>query len=108
MRKLVIGLALASTAIATPSLARDDAWYIQGDIGVMKLEDSDFDIAGAKNVASLDSKYGYDGGIAIGYDFGAFRLETEGSYRRAKNDEYATALGIVDATDCCYCINTEI
>jgi OOP family OmpA-OmpF porin len=98
MRKLVIGLALASTAIATPSFARDDAWYIEGDFGAMIVEDSDFDIAGINNAASLDSKYGFDGGVAIGYDFGPFRLETEGSYRRAKNDEYSTAVGTFDAS----------
>jgi len=93
MRKLVIGLALASTAIATPSFARDDAWYIEGGFGAMIVEDSKFDIAGLNNAASLDSHYGYDGGVSIGYDFGAFRLETEGSFRRAESDEYSTAVG---------------
>ncbi|VWX53174.1 OmpA family protein [Novosphingobium sp. 9U] len=96
MRKLVIGLALASTAIATPSFARDDAWYIEGDFGAVLVEDSSFDIAGINNAASLDHKYGYDGGVAIGYDFGPFRLETEGSYRRAKADEYTTGAGTFD------------
>ncbi|KPQ29724.1 MAG: OmpA family porin, partial [Porphyrobacter sp. HL-46] len=35
MRKLVIGMAMASTALASPALARDGQWYIQGDGGVM-------------------------------------------------------------------------
>ena len=39
MRKLVISLALASTVLATPALARDDSWYIEGDAGGMILED---------------------------------------------------------------------
>ncbi|MET1755021.1 outer membrane beta-barrel protein, partial [Novosphingobium sp. RD2P27] len=90
MRKLVIGLALASTAIATPSLARDNAWYIEGGFGAMIVEDTSFDISGINNAAAVDSDYGYDGGVSIGYDFGPFRLETEGSYRRAENDEYTT------------------
>ncbi|WP_039857253.1 outer membrane protein, partial [Novosphingobium pentaromativorans] len=86
MRKLVIGLALASTAIATPAFARDDSWYLELDFGGMIVEDADFDIDGVNNAASLDTHTGYDGGAAIGYDFGGFRLETEASYRRAEND----------------------
>ena len=86
MRKLVIGLALASTAIATPAFARDDSWYLELDFGGMIVEDADLDIAGVNNAATLDTHTGYDGGAAIGYDFGGFRLETEASYRRAEND----------------------
>ncbi|MEN9932016.1 MAG: hypothetical protein RIS17_589, partial [Pseudomonadota bacterium] len=32
MRKLVLGMALASSALATPALARDDSWYIEADV----------------------------------------------------------------------------
>ena len=46
MRKLVIGMALASTAIASPALARDDAWYVEVDGGVMIVEDLEFDVNG--------------------------------------------------------------
>jgi len=88
MRKLVIGMALASTAFATPALAREGSWYLQLDFGPMIVEDSTFDIGTVKNASRLDSDYGYDGGAAIGYDFGAFRLETEASYRSADNDSY--------------------
>ena len=35
MRKLAIGLALASTALASPALARDDQWYVGVDGGAM-------------------------------------------------------------------------
>ena len=38
MRKLVIGMALASTAIASPSLARDGAWYVELNGGPMIVE----------------------------------------------------------------------
>ena len=86
MRKLVIGLALASTALATPALARDDSWYVEIDGGVMKLEDLQFDIGTLNNAASLDTDYGYDFGGVVGYDFGPFRLETEASYRNANAD----------------------
>ena len=83
MRKLVIGMALASTVLATPALARDNSWYAELDFGPMIVEDSDMDSL----QSVLDSDYGYDGGGAIGYDFGAFRMEAEASYRSADHDE---------------------
>ncbi|MEQ1496363.1 MAG: hypothetical protein ABL912_11480, partial [Novosphingobium sp.] len=44
MRKLVLGMALATTALATPAMARDDSWYVELDVGAMKAEDTIFDI----------------------------------------------------------------
>ena len=35
MRNLVIGLAMASTALTAPAMAREGQWYIEGDAGVM-------------------------------------------------------------------------
>ena len=87
MRKLVIGMALASSALATPALARDNAWYLELDFGPMIVEDAGFDIGAVNNGATLNTDYGVDGGGALGYDFGAFRLEAEASYRTADNDD---------------------
>ena len=86
MRKLVIGMALASTALATPALARDDSWYIEGDVGGVLVEDME-NLAGP-GVGTLNTKIGYDACIAVGYDFGGFRLEAETSHRRASADGY--------------------
>ena len=87
MRKLAIAMALASTAIASPALARNDAWYVGVDGGVMLVEDMDLDISTAtttfNNAVSIDHDKGFDAGGVIGYDFGAFRLEAEASYREA-------------------------
>ncbi|KPH57570.1 OmpA family protein [Novosphingobium sp. ST904] len=83
MRKLVLGLALASTAIATPALARDKSWYLELDFGGMIVEDADLKVDGVSNAATADFKTGFDGGAVLGYDFGPFRLETEASYRQA-------------------------
>jgi len=83
MRKLVLGMALATTALASPALARDDSWYIEADAGAMIVEDSSFDIGTTANAATVDHDYGYDFGGIIGYDFGGFRLEAEASYREA-------------------------
>lgn len=97
MRKLLMGLALASTALATPALARDNSWYVEVDAGAMIVEKTDLAIAGINNAATLKTKTGYDVGGIVGYDFGGFRLESEVSYRRAKVDRITAANGnIVD------------
>lgn len=99
MRKLAVVLALASTALATPALARDDAFYIGAELGPMIVEDIDFDIGALDNAASVDHEYGWDAGGVIGYDFGGFRVEVEGSYRRADVDgiNASTTLPVVTA-----------
>ncbi len=94
MKKLAIAVALASTAMASPALATDGAWYIGLEGGPMIVEDIDLNINDTQ-AASIDHDYGYDFGGVIGYDFGAFRLEAEGSLRRADvKSVVATGLGI--------------
>lgn len=89
MRKLAITLALATTALSTPALARDDAWYVGVEGGVMIVEDIDFDINGAIDVATVDHKrYGYDADAVVGYDMGPFRLEAEVGYRASNVDAF--------------------
>ena len=88
MRKLAIALALASTALAGPALARDGAFYIGVNGGPMIVEDVTFDIGSLQNVAVADHDYGYDVDGVVGYDFGAFRLEAEVGYREARLDSY--------------------
>ena len=44
MRKLAVVLALASTALASPALARDNSWYVGVEGGAMIVEDIDYDI----------------------------------------------------------------
>lgn len=86
MRKLAIGLALASTALASPALARDDQWYVGVDGGAMIVEDLHIDVGTTTNGIKIDHEYGYDFGGVVGYDFGPFRLEAEASYREADPD----------------------
>src|SRR3954471_10043281 len=99
MRKLAIVVALSSTVLATPALARNSAWYVGGDFGGMIVEDVQFDYGLQPTVPSsssaqlvLNHDYGYDGALFVGYDLGAFRLEAEVSYKRARVDdiEYST------------------
>lgn len=87
MRKFVIGMAMASTALTAPAMAREGQWYIQGDGGAMLVEDVQFDVDGNLNDAEAGFEEGYDFGGVVGHDFGAFRLEAEASYRAADMDE---------------------
>ncbi|MGB7417540.1 MAG: outer membrane beta-barrel protein, partial [Erythrobacter sp.] len=87
MRKIVIGMAMASTALTAPAMARDGQWYIQGDGGVMIVEDVDIDVDEDLDSATAEFDTGYDFGGAVGYDFGVFRLEAEASYRAADLDQ---------------------
>lgn len=95
MRKWIIGLALASTAMATPALARDGQAYFELDGGVMKLSDIDFDIGAVDDAVEIDTDdWGYDFGAIVGYDFGGFRLEGEVGYRGVEQDELTSTVTI--------------
>ncbi|MDN3647074.1 outer membrane beta-barrel protein [Pontixanthobacter aestiaquae] len=99
MRKLVIGLAMASTALASPALARDGQWYVEVGGGPMLIEDVDFNVNDGAGEVTADTKEGYDFGGVVGYDFGAFRLEAEASYREGDIDNLvADAVGIPRTT----------
>ncbi|MEO9133285.1 MAG: flagellar motor protein MotB, partial [Sphingomonas sp.] len=90
MRKLAIALALASTALATPALARDNSWYVGVEGGAMIVQDLHFDIGALPRAATVDHNYGYTVDGNIGYDFGAFRVETEVGYQSATVDRYTS------------------
>jgi outer membrane protein OmpA-like peptidoglycan-associated protein/opacity protein-like surface antigen len=91
MRKLAVTLALATTALATPALARDNAWYVGVEGGAMIVEDIDYDLTTPTGgVTTIDSNYGYDVGGTVGYDFGALRVEAEVAYKSASVDEIRT------------------
>ena len=91
MRKLAIVLALASTALASPAMARDDQWYVGVDGGAMIVEDLDVDVGATANGISISSRTGYDFGGLVGYDFGGFRLETEVAYKKTDPTTVATS-----------------
>jgi OmpA-OmpF porin, OOP family len=95
MRNLAIGLALASTALASPSMARDGQWYVGVDGGAMILEDLDYSIGAAPIQAVGDSKVGYDFGGVVGHDFGGFRLEAEVSLREADLKSFSSTVAAI-------------
>ena len=90
MRKLAIAIALASTAMASPALARNDAWYIGVEGGASIVEDANYDIGTLTGAASADHDTGYDFDGIIGYDFGGFRLESEVGYKSAGINQYTS------------------
>ena len=87
MRKLAIAVALASTALAKPALARDHSPYVGLEGGVMWVEDADVDyddgVLNLTNAITVSHKIGYDVDVIAGYDFGMLRLEGELAYKRA-------------------------
>src|SRR3546814_20821738 len=92
MRKLALAVALASTALATPALARDNAWYVGAEGGAMIVEDFDYDISGGTLLAtdgSVDDDLGSDIDGVIGYDFGAFRAEADVGYRGSPHGPFS-------------------
>src|SRR3982751_790593 len=92
MRKLAIAAALASTALATPAVARDHSIYVGLEGGVMWVEDSPFGVTdNATNPQfTIDHKTGYDVDAIAGYDFGAIRVEAEVGYKHAGIDTVNT------------------
>jgi OOP family OmpA-OmpF porin len=95
MRKLALAAALATSALATPALARDNSWYVGIDSGVTIVEDADltFQSATTSRTISADHHKGLDADAVIGYDFGGFRLEAEAGYKRAEVDLDASGFG---------------
>ncbi|MBD3759728.1 outer membrane beta-barrel protein, partial [Rhizorhabdus sp.] len=97
MRKLAILAALASTALAAPAFARDNAWYVGVEGGGMMIEDMKFDVTGgtlspAGGRATADTSTGFDVDGIVGYDFGMVRVEGEVGYRRARVDSFSTTV----------------
>jgi OmpA-OmpF porin, OOP family len=84
MRKLAIIAVLASTAMATPALARNDSWYIGLEGGPQIVEKLNLDIGTVRNAQSAKQRVGYDVDGIVGYDFGAFRLEAEVAYKESR------------------------
>lgn len=86
MRKLAI-LALASTLISSPALARDGSAYVGFEGGAMRAMDTelnyDSDDVDLDDAAIIDYSTGIDLDFIAGYDFGTFRAEAEFGYKRA-------------------------
>ena len=103
MRKLAIAMALASTALASPAVARDNTWYagIEGGFMVvtdtrLDYNDDEFDLTDA---IVLEHKSGLDVDVLAGYDGGMFRGEVELGWKRAKLDDVKVVESLADDVD---------
>jgi len=102
MRKLAIAMALASTALAAPAVARDGSWYVGVEGGLMIVEDGDFDATATfggrtvRDAVAIDHKTGVDLDLIGGYDFGSIRAEVETGYKRASLDRINQGRGLLD------------
>jgi len=87
MRKLMVAAALVSTVLATPAMARDGSIYAGIDAGLLRPNSLKLDYDSAQLSVSdglrLHHKWGYEGDLVGGYDFGMFRLEGEIGYKHA-------------------------
>lgn len=89
MKKIAFFLASAAAIAAVPAQARDGQPYIGINGGVLLEDQVDVDLANTDpqtNAAFADTNTGIDADVVIGYDFGSFRLEAEGGYKRAGYD----------------------
>ncbi|WP_294173768.1 outer membrane beta-barrel protein [uncultured Sphingomonas sp.] len=109
MRKTLLATAIAVVAVASPAAARDGSPYIGIEGGVLFPKDQDANVdvdftttqtpatpagpAGPVDVTfdnayGLDYKRGRDLDVIAGYDFGAFRLEGEVAFKRARLNDF--------------------
>ena len=99
MRNVAVAVALATTALAGPTLARPvQTWYVGVEGGAVLAEDQDFKITSTSGVVTnngIKANYnvGYDVDGVIGYDFGGFRAEFEIGYKDNKLDSFAINSG---------------
>lgn len=102
MRKALIGLALTTAMVAAPAAARDGAWYagVEGGLVFGSNFDVDYDAnadgtiqEGEQNLVRFHNKTGWEAGLIFGRDFGGFRLEGEGAYKRIGVDRVTSAPG---------------
>jgi OmpA-OmpF porin, OOP family len=75
-----------------PGPDRVTHWYVGGEFGAMIVEDTNVDIGAVDNALRLNYDYGYDGGLFVGYDLGAFRIEAEAAYKKADLDSFNTII----------------
>lgn len=92
--KTILAAILASSVLASPALARDDSWYVEADFGGMWVPETDLDIGITPDAAKVRFQRGWEAGGVIGYDFGQFRLEAEGTYRWTRANQLTTVVNI--------------
>lgn len=94
MNRTAILLASTAAFVAVPAQAREGQVYIGVNGGVSLEDQVDVDVAATDpqiNGAFADTNTGVDVDAVVGYDFGWFRLEAEGAYKRNSYDGLTVA-----------------
>jgi outer membrane protein OmpA-like peptidoglycan-associated protein len=81
MRSISLAVALATTAISTAAVAKDDFWYTSLTGGPSIAAKATHKVAGTE-VARVNTNTGFNVAGEIGYDFGLFRSGLEIGYQR--------------------------
>jgi opacity protein-like surface antigen len=106
MRKYLLA-AVAAAAIASPAYAQTSGPYVGIEGGLLFPKDTDLDAdvtfvdplltdVTYDNLIDVDYKRGLDVDLIGGYDFGAFRIEGELGYKRAKVNELQLDQDFID------------
>ena len=98
MKRTLVALALSTSVLAAPAMARDGAPYIGIEGGVLLPDDTKFDFDSVEDGVAVTADTGFDVGGVLGYDFGGFRLEGDFSYKQADLGEVVLD-GAIDPTD---------
>lgn len=90
MRKCVLLLGVAATALAVPAMAHDGQGYIGVDTGVFVFEEPEATVDTLLDPVRTDHEVGWELAALLGYDWGPVRTELEGSYREADTNEISS------------------
>jgi OmpA-OmpF porin, OOP family len=98
MRSISLAVALATTAISTAAVAKDDFWYTSLTGGPSIAATATHKV-GSASVAKIDTGTGFNVAGELGYDFGMFRSGIEVGYQRfgVGNVNNLANLGIIGA-----------
>lgn len=92
MKKLVFASAIAACTLTGSAHAQDSGPYVTIQGGAVKQQRADVEIDDATEHSDR-FKVGWEAGGAFGYDFGNFRLEAEGFYKRSALNEQERPVG---------------
>ncbi len=98
MRRLAVLASLSSTLVATPALAQESGVYLAGELGALLSSETDQTYTpgatvGSTGSVSTDHDLGFTGSAALGYRFGAFRVELEAGLQSADVDKVTSNFG---------------
>ena len=91
MRKFAMMAILATSALASPAMAKDKAWYVGIEGGGIIVETTHINIGAVDNADTARHKSGlFDVDGIVGYDLGMLRLEAEVGYKHTEVKSHAT------------------